>query len=181
MQAGDLALLNYGEVPLTWHTRLILAHTTHSCFIILTPDLDRYEEQLDAGNPDLIDFEFLGPSGNIPPRIPPASVYGFRGLAAADLAHHMGQARAEALVIQQQRGVGAAGAAPVAPPPVPPVPPAPRATCWCPGSARGSSCSCSSRGWGSSDSCLGRNRSSWWTGKGRSGDVWNLLHCLLVQ
>ena len=72
MEAGHIALVSYGERPVVWHTRILLAHVHGSCWIILTPDHDRYEEQLDAANPDYEDFEFLGPNHAIPARIPQA-------------------------------------------------------------------------------------------------------------
>ena len=77
MQPGHLALVNYGEVPTVWHARLLLSNVSANNWIILTPDLDRYEEQLDMLNGDFTDFEFLGPSGAIPARIPAGTVYGF--------------------------------------------------------------------------------------------------------
>ena len=129
MNSGELALVNYGEVPVIWHTRLLLSHTTASNWIILTPDHDRYEEQLDMLNSDFTGFEYLGHTGVIPAHIPAASVYGFDDLSPAVLAYHMGQARIEAQAIRNQRGIGlAAPAAPAAPvlpvaPPAPPPPP----------------------------------------------------------
>ena len=47
-------------------------------WIIVTPDLDCYEEQMSLMNPDFVDFRFLGATGVIPPDIPQAAVYGFR-------------------------------------------------------------------------------------------------------
>ena len=125
MQPGDLALVNYGEVPEVWHTRILLSQVSGTRWMILTPDMDRYDEQLDHLNPDYTDFQFWGPNGDIPARINQHSVYGFRALAPADLAYHMGQARVEAQALVQHMGAPlAAPAAPGAPPPpVPPPPP----------------------------------------------------------
>ena len=93
MQAGHLALLNYGEVPTTWHTRILLANTTGNHWLILTPDHDRYEQEMSRGNPDLIDFEHLGPTGNFPPRIRANTFYGFADIAPGELARQMALAQ----------------------------------------------------------------------------------------
>ena len=132
MESGQLALVNYGEAPVVWHARLLLAPTTGSSWIILTPDYDRYEEQLDQFNPDYVGFEFLGDNPNIPGHIPAAAVYGFAPLDPAFLAGEVRQAKVEANAIRVSRGLpplapaGAPAAvgvvAPVAPLP-PPQPP----------------------------------------------------------
>ena len=51
--------MNYGEVPPEgglWHVRLLLFHVTGNWWVIATPDLDVYEEELFAGNPDFVNF-----------------------------------------------------------------------------------------------------------------------------
>lgn len=128
MQRGHLALLNYGEVPVVWHTRLLLSEVdpATNTWIILTPDLDRYPERLDLHNGDLVDFEFLGASYHPPARIPAASIYGFDDMSPGDIAYqmHQGQLEAHALRVQQGLGAPAPPVAPMAPVP-PPLPPAP--------------------------------------------------------
>lgn len=54
MQSGHATLVNYGERPLCWHTRLLLAEVDPSTntWWILTPDLDRYDERMDLHSPD---------------------------------------------------------------------------------------------------------------------------------
>ncbi|CAL1154679.1 unnamed protein product [Cladocopium goreaui] len=131
MEAGHIALVSYGERPVVWHTRILLAHVHGSCWIILTPDHDRYEEQLDAANPDYEDFEFLGPNHAIPARIPQASIYGFAPMDPGELARQMALGRIEADSIRAQRGLpplaggrqGVAAPAPVPAAPVPAPPP----------------------------------------------------------
>lgn len=131
MEAGHFALVSYGERPVVWHTRILLAHVHGSCWIILTPDHDRYEEQLDAANPDYEDFEFLGPNHAIPARIPQASIYGFAPMDPGELARQMALGRIEADSIRAQRGLppvaggrqGVAAPAPVPAAPVPAPPP----------------------------------------------------------
>lgn len=54
MEAGHLALLNYGERPVVWHARLLLGHVQGTSWVILTLDHDSYEEDLSIHNPDLV-------------------------------------------------------------------------------------------------------------------------------
>lgn len=118
MEAGHLALVDYGEVPRLYHTRLLLAPTTGTNWVILTPDFDRYEEQMDHLNVDFSDFIFLGSQGVIPAHIPAHEVYSFAPMNAGLLAHHMTLGKVEANAIRQSRGVGPiGGGAPLAPAP----------------------------------------------------------------
>lgn len=86
MQPGHLALMNYGAHPLTWHTRILIAHIEADDWMIVTPDFDRYVETLNVHNPDLTDFEYLGATGNIPHRIPANSVHGLANLGPGEYA-----------------------------------------------------------------------------------------------
>ena len=126
MQSGHLALANYGEVPLCWRTRLLLAEVDAAAntWLILTPDLDRYDERLDLRNPDFVDFAYLGASDVPPARIPAASIYGFSDMSPGDIAYQMAQGQLEANALRLQRGLGPRAPA-VVPPPAPVVPPAP--------------------------------------------------------
>lgn len=99
------------------------APTTGHGWIILTPDLDRYEEDLHISNLDFEDYEYLGANPAIPARIPARSVYGFGPLDPGVLARQMDLARQESNALKAQRGVALAApamapeaAAPVAPP-----------------------------------------------------------------
>lgn len=85
MEPGQICFVNYGEMPVTWHTRVLLSPTTADCWMILTPDLDYYEEQMSPLNPDFVDFHFGGSDGNLAPRILPGAVYGFQPLSPAEL------------------------------------------------------------------------------------------------
>lgn len=118
MNAGDLCLTNYGEIPVCWHSRLLLAEVSHDSWIVATPDHDVYEEQLSMANPDFTDFRYLGPTGVIPVDIPAASVYGFRPIDPATLATMRVQANAMAVAARALLPAAA-------PPPVIPVPPPP--------------------------------------------------------
>ena len=110
MNAGDIAILNYGERPTTWHMRVLLAPTTDDNWVILTPDLDVYEEQMSRDNPDLVGFHHCGPDGALPPRIHVGSVYAFAPLTPQALRGYMAQGRAEAAQILSERGAPAVGA-----------------------------------------------------------------------
>lgn len=79
--------------------------------MILTPDHDRYEEQLDHLSPDYTGFEYLGENAVVPGHIPAASVYGFAPLDPAFLARQVRQARIEANALRAARGLP-----PIAPP-----------------------------------------------------------------
>lgn len=117
MESGGIALLNYGERPVLWHTRLLLAPTTGSNWVVVTPDHDIFEEEMAGSNVDLTGFHYCGPSGQIPPHIPAARVYGFQPLTPAELGQFMTQGRA----LAAQLNPAPAGAPPSAAPGVAPV------------------------------------------------------------
>lgn len=124
MNAGDLALHDYGEVPEVLHSRLLLAQVVGDSWIILTPDHDMYEEQLSPHNPDLKAFYFLGPGGAIPGHLNAANVYGFAPILPNRMANYYVQGRALADAARVARGLHAPVPPAVAPAMVPP-PPAP--------------------------------------------------------
>eukprot|EP00435_Cladocopium_sp_Y103_P054313 s98_g17.t1 len=113
----SLMFLNYGEVPVTYHTRLVLDWVEGLDYVIATPDGDVYTETLDMSNPDLVDCVAGLPGGGIPPSINPASVYAFAPMTAAELAGLMSAGRVEAGLERGRRGVVAAGAGVGVPPP----------------------------------------------------------------
>ena len=73
--------------------------------MILTPDLDYYEEQMSPLNPDFVDFHFGGSDGNLAPRILPGAVYGFQPLSPAELSRLTMQARIEGNAIRARAGL----------------------------------------------------------------------------
>ena len=121
MESGGIALVNYGEVPEIWHTRLLLHRTNGSNWIIATPDMDVYEEEMDAANSDFTGFYYSGPNGHVPGHINAARVYGFAPLTPAEHGQLMMQGRVMAANLGAVVGAVAAvpaavpGAAPVAP------------------------------------------------------------------
>lgn len=120
MEAGHLCLVRYAD-PL-WHARLLLAHIEGTTWQILTPDYDRYDEQLDQHNVDYTGFEYLGPSGVVPAHIPAAQVYSFAPMDPGTLALHMQQGRIEAQAERVRRGLAPVAAAPAGLAPVAGVP-----------------------------------------------------------
>ena len=99
MEAGGIALVNYGEHPVVWHTRLLLHCVRGSTWVILTPDRDIYEEELSLANADFTDYHYCGPQGHIPARIPAASVYGFAPMTVGEIGQYMVQGRAYAAAL----------------------------------------------------------------------------------
>ena len=97
--------------------------------MVLTPDLDLFEEQMSLANVDIIDFHYGGAAGALAPRIAPGSVYSFQPLTPAVLADFMLQGRIQGNAIRAAAGlppVGPGGAAPPVAPvaqavPAPPV------------------------------------------------------------
>ena len=132
MEAGHICLVHYGEVPSTWHTRILLACIQGNEWQILTPDFDRYPEQMDSYNPDFTDFIYLGANAAVPHRVPQHEIYGFAPMDPGTLAQNIQQGRLEANAERLARGLGPlapAGAPPVGAPavvaPVAPPPPVP--------------------------------------------------------
>ena len=62
MEPGHLCLLNYGEAPPLYNVRILLAPTSLDNWMVLTPDMDSFEEQMSPLNSDLTDFIYLGAS-----------------------------------------------------------------------------------------------------------------------
>ncbi|CAK0875001.1 unnamed protein product, partial [Prorocentrum cordatum] len=62
--AGDAVFLDYGEAEEPWHERLILASLGGAKYLVLTPDEDMYEEEIDARS--VADFRQAGPRGGLP-------------------------------------------------------------------------------------------------------------------
>ena len=59
---GSICYLDYGEAPPCIHTRLVLAAlddpNAPGDFVVCSPDLDIFVEELEAGNVDLTGFFF---------------------------------------------------------------------------------------------------------------------------
>ena len=137
MEPGQLCLVNYGEVPPLYHVRLLLAPTSVDCWMVLTPDMDSYEEQMSPRNTDLTDFIYLGSHAHIPRHIPANQVYGFAPMDPGSLARHLADGRVAANIIRAGLGMAPLAAGGPAPLPAAPAPPAPIAPAAPPGALGG--------------------------------------------
>ena len=114
MEPGQLCLVNYGERPRLFHVRILLAPTTVDNWVVLTPDMDTYEEQMSALNTDLTEFIYLGPNPAIPAHIPANQVYGFAPMNPGTLAGYLASGKIMANAIRANQGLPALGQAPQA-------------------------------------------------------------------
>lgn len=124
---GDLAFVDYGEMPPCIHTRLIGPHLTGDIYTIITPDLDIYEEELHIRNTDLVAMHpGLGGLGSpLPAGLNPADVYSFGPMTAQQYQALMQRARLYAAQYRVQHGLpppGLHAAMPAAPAQVPVAP-----------------------------------------------------------
>ena len=113
---GDVAFVDYGEVPPCVHTRLVASHIMDDLYVIITPDHDIYEEQLSQLNPDLVAFWPGGAGLGMapPPGVNPAHVYGFRPMTAIEYQRLMQMGRTYAAGLRTRLGVNVAPQVPVA-------------------------------------------------------------------
>ena len=109
---GDVVYVNYGEVPVLHHTRVVLAVVDETVYdyVILTPDLDVYVEKLHDSNPDFTSIHPAGANGAVPAAIAGQNVYGFRPLTAAEFARFTQEGREEAVAERNRRGLRVHGA-----------------------------------------------------------------------
>ena len=117
---GGLDFLDYGEVPPCIHCRLIGPHLTGSLYMIVTRDLDIYEEDMSPANPDLVSFTpGLGGLGSqLPPGLNRNHVYSFGPMTAQEYQALMQRARTAAAAYRVHHGLPPPGM-PVAPQPQP--------------------------------------------------------------
>lgn len=104
-QPGQLMYVNYGEVPVLFHTRLILGHIAGLEYMIRTPDGDQYVEIMDPSNPDLTEFHVGLDDGSLPPGVPAGSVYGFPPLTLAQFNAFLTEGRREVTAELGRRGI----------------------------------------------------------------------------
>ncbi|CAE7219985.1 ANK1 [Symbiodinium sp. CCMP2592] len=109
ISVGDIAFVNYGEVPPCVHARLVGAHVHNDVFVIVTPDWDIYEEQLSR----------VGCSDSCADN--PAHVYTFGALTAIEYQRLMHQASLYAAGLRAGLGLPAHPGAPAAAAPAAPV------------------------------------------------------------
>lgn len=61
LSVGDVCYVDYGEVLLTYHVRLLGCHIVDDVWGIITPDQDVYDEQMSAASPDFVLWVYGGP------------------------------------------------------------------------------------------------------------------------
>lgn len=110
---GDIVYMNYGEIPVLHHCRIILATVDDSShdYVVLTPDHDIYTERLHISNTDIVGITPGDAGGAIPAALAAANIYAFGPLTAAQLAQFMHEGRREAVDERNRRGLGAAAVA----------------------------------------------------------------------
>eukprot|EP00438_Fugacium_kawagutii_P011539 Skav230147 [mRNA] locus=scaffold1301:267704:272380:+ [translate_table: standard] len=129
-----MAYVEYTGYPGVVHARLLLSLVEGTEWIILTPDYDRYPEDLHIGNPDFSQF-FHIPDGSLPPGIPARNIYAFAPMTAREYAQHMHDGRADRDAELGRRGLAAPLPPPVGAPAVGAVPVAQPAGGAAPGAA----------------------------------------------
>lgn len=118
MIEGDVVYVDYGEQPPVVHCRLLGAQVHQDLWVIITPDLDVYEELLSSANSDCVAFHGGqgGLNSPIPAHLNAANVYGFRPMTANEYQRVMNEARVYAAQLRAQMGLPPPGLPP--PPPV---------------------------------------------------------------
>ena len=110
VRIGDLCYVEYHGYPGVFHTRLATAHIENDEWLIATPDLDLYPEELNARNGDISQF-FHSSTGAIPRRVPRGSIYAFQPMTAQEYARIMSQGQRAAEAEKIRRGLGPAAPA----------------------------------------------------------------------
>jgi hypothetical protein len=108
---GRRAWLCYSGVS-EWHERLILGHVAGREYVVASPDLDLFVEQIDNANVDLDGVRVAPAAGTLPIGLPGPgmSLYGFAPLSAAVMAQLMSEGAEQAQIERESRGLGGAAA-----------------------------------------------------------------------
>ena len=85
-EEGDFALVDYGQVLRLWHQRFLAARVANSEFLVVTPDFDRYVEDISLQNYDFEGLRRMIGLGQ-PPGLGGAAIHGFDNLTPADQQH----------------------------------------------------------------------------------------------
>ena len=113
---GDLAYIDYGEVPAVVHARILAAHVNEDLWVCITPDYDIYEEVISDRNTDAVSVT-LGNGGlgsPIPQALHAPSVYNFRPMTAQEYQRYLGEARTYAAQLRVSLGLPPPGLAAMA-------------------------------------------------------------------
>eukprot|EP00438_Fugacium_kawagutii_P019085 Skav234713 [mRNA] locus=scaffold634:71989:73248:+ [translate_table: standard] len=111
VQQGHLCYLEYVGFPGVIHTRLALDCVDNNDWVICTPDLDLYVEELAGSNPDLLRFWHMA-DGALPPRVPRNSIYAFAPMTPQQYGQLIQRGQAIGQAERAARGLAALGAAP---------------------------------------------------------------------
>lgn len=110
---GSIVFVNYGDAE--YHERLIGGHVERDEYLVVTPDMDMYAEQLSGNNPDLFALRMGGAGGLLPFGIQAGDVYGFGAITAAERAAILLEAGRLCAIEKGQRGLVAAPGAALVP------------------------------------------------------------------
>lgn len=107
---GSYVYLLYGGSPL-WHERIVLSWVTGSTYVVLSPDADLLQEQVDVSNEDLDGMRLGAPGGGLLFGLRGQSIYAFAPRpSGVDLAGLLDEGRRFARAERQARGLAGVGA-----------------------------------------------------------------------
>lgn len=111
LAVGQIALVRYAGHQM-WHERLICAVVAHPEFVVCTPTLDFFAEELALTNPDLSGLTFYLADGGRPPGVGPQHVFGFPAMDAVRLFRLLAEGELLAVAERAAQGIPAAAPAP---------------------------------------------------------------------
>jgi len=109
LQNRQVLLLYDVGGPDLWHERLVLFHVVQEEYVVATPDLDVFVEDLSLLNDDLKGIRVKPGPNVLPPGISAADVYALPVFTAAEIANLRTQGQAIAAAETAARGIGAGG------------------------------------------------------------------------
>lgn len=110
IQQGHLAFAEYVGFPGVIHTRLAVDRISGDEWIVCTPDLDLYPEELSSGNSDFNRFWHMA-DGALPPRVPRNQIFAFQPMSPQQYARVMQRGQALGQAERDARGIAAAAMA----------------------------------------------------------------------
>ena len=111
---GQVVLVQYDDA--LFHQRLVCGLVDQNEWVVCSPDLDFFVEQLDLQNADLAAIRFYPPGGGSPPGVAAGQVYGFVAQTPLDIWDLVYNGFLMAVQERASRGLAPLGAAlPVAP------------------------------------------------------------------
>ena len=80
---GQVVLVQYDEA--LFHQRLVCGLVDQNEWVVCSPDMEFFVEQLDLQNADLAAIRFYPPGGGSPPGVGAGQVYGFVAQVPLDI------------------------------------------------------------------------------------------------